>query len=109
MIGGFYKSIMVALMLFSVTGAIMYLGLCLFILKKSGVSISMLVREVLQSCIIAFIALLPVAILKGFRVQSFIAVIAGCLSLLFYYGILYLHDKELQKLVAGFLGQRKSI
>ena len=108
-IGGFLNSILLALMLFAITGAIMYFGFCLFLLKKSGVSMSMLVSRALQMFVIVVISLLPVAILKGFGAQSLIAVIAGCLSLPLYYLILYLRDDELKKLVADFWGRRKSI
>lgn len=106
-IGGLFNSILTALALFSVTGAIIYLGLCLFILKKSGLAVSMLVRDVLHTNGIAIIAILPVVILKGFGTQPVISVIAACLSLLLYYGILYYSDKELQELAEGFVGRRK--
>jgi len=99
LIGGFLNSVMTALMLFSFTGAILYLGLCLLILRKSGSKISILVKDVLQTGIISLIAVLPVVIIKVCDFQPLISVIAACLSLLFFYMLLYFRDEELRKLV----------
>jgi O-antigen/teichoic acid export membrane protein len=103
MIGGFLNSILISLTLFSVAGAVLYLFLCLFLLKKSGLTMAILISGALQMGIIAFIALFPVVILKGIGAQSLTTVIAGCLSVIIYYVILYFRDEELRKLVAGFL------
>jgi len=106
-IGGLLKSVLTALVLFSFTGALLYLGLCLFILKKSGSKMSMLSKDVLQAGIISLIAIFPVVILKVFDSQPLTSVIAACLSLLLFYVILYFRDEELQKLMAGIMTRIK--
>ena len=102
MIGGFLNSITMALILFSITGAIMYCCLCLFLLKKAGTTLKLLTHDILKILLIAFISLLPVVLLEGYGVQPMTATIASCLCILLYYTILYLSDKELQKLMSRF-------
>lgn len=109
-IGGLLNSILISLMLFSITGAIMYFYFCLFILKKAGLTMKMLTNETLRLIAIAIITLLPVIVLKGYGIQSLAVVITGCISALLYYTILYSCDKELQQLIANYIGltaQRK--
>lgn len=104
-IGGLLNSIMISLMLFSLTGAIMYFYFCLFILKKAGLTMKMLTNDTLRLIAIAIITMLPVIVLKGYGVQSLAVVITGCMTALLYYTILYSCDKELQKLIASYMGR----
>lgn len=105
-IGGFMDSIIVALMLFSITGSIMYFFFCIFILRKSGLKMKVLVDDTLRIFTIAFIALLPVVVLKVYGTQSLtVIIIADFLSAVLYYTLLYFLDPELQKLVANYVGR----
>jgi lipopolysaccharide exporter len=102
-IGGILQSIVLSLALFSVSGALLYLGLCILILKKSGTKLSMLSRHIVQTAGIAAIAILPVLIFKISGTGPLFSMGAAILSLLIYYGTLYLRDEELQQLFARFL------
>jgi len=99
MIGGFFNSVKVSLMLFSITGSIIYFCLCLFFLDKAGLTMKVLFRDIYQMILIAFILILPVIVLKNYGVQTWAVVIVGCLCGLIYYAILYYRDKELKKLM----------
>ncbi|HPJ95071.1 MAG TPA: oligosaccharide flippase family protein [Deltaproteobacteria bacterium] len=103
MVGGLLNSILIALMLYSITGSIMYFSICLFILKKSGLNLSMLVKNIFPICIIVFLALLPVVIMRGFGVQPITTVAGGCISMLLYYVVIYFHDRDLRRLVSRIL------
>lgn len=105
MAGGLLNSILIALMLYSITGSIMYFSICIFILKKSGLNLSMLVKDIFPICIIGFLALLPVVIMKGFNTQPLITVLGGLISLFFYYVVIYVRDKDLQYLVGRLFAQ----
>jgi len=107
LIGGFVNNILIALLLFSITGAIIYFGLLVFLLRKACISMSVLFQDSLRMGMIGFIILLPIAILKGFSIQASVIVMTGCLALIIYYIILYFQDKELNKLVSGLIPQRK--
>jgi O-antigen/teichoic acid export membrane protein len=106
-IGGFSNSILLALFLFSISGAILYLILCLVILKKSNVILSMKTKDALRSAIIVIVVLLPVVILKSFGFQSVIIFISACFCLALYYVIIYFHDRQLQELMECFLRRIK--
>lgn len=102
-IGGLLHSILISLMLFSITGAIMYFYFCLFILKKAGLTLKMLTHDTFRLIAMAIITMLPVIVLKGYGVQSSAFVITGCVTALLYYTILYYRDKKLQKLIASYI------
>lgn len=103
MVGGLLNSILIALMLYSITGSIMYFSICLFILKKSGLNLSVLIKDISKICIIGFLALLPVVIMRGFGVQPITTVAGGCISMLLYYVVIYFHDRDLRRLVSRIL------
>lgn len=105
MVGGLLNSILIALMLYSITGSIMYFSICLFILKKSGLNLSVLIKDTSKICIMGFLALLPVVIMKGFNTQPLITVLGGLISLFFYYIVIYVRDKDLQYLVGRLFAQ----
>lgn len=105
MLGGLFNSILIALMLYSITGSIMYFSICILILKKSGVNLSMLIKDVLQICTIGFLALLPVVIMKGINAQPLITVLSGLISLFIYYIVIYVCDRDLQYLVGRLFAQ----
>jgi len=104
-LGGLLNSILIALMLYSITGSVMYFCICIFILKKSGLNLSMLIKDILQICTIGFLALLPVIIMKGFDVHPLITVLGGLVSLFFYYIVTYVRDRDFQYLVGRLFTQ----
>jgi len=104
-IGGLNSSILIALILYAGTGSIMWIGLCVYLLKKTCVPIHVLVPDVLKIMLIALIALLPVAVLKVYAVQNLYVVVAGCLATILYYTVLYFQDKEFQEIVANYFGR----
>lgn len=62
--------------------------------------------DTLKAVVIAFIALLPVAVLKVYDIQPVMIVIAGCLCILLYYITLYFRDEKLKKLVTDIFVRR---
>ena len=103
--GGFTGSILLALLLYAATGTIMWGGLCLYLLNKSGLTVRLWYRDVCKVVINAAISLMPVIFLKFYGTQSLFIVIAGCLSALLYYALIYFHDEELRKLFARWTGR----
>ena len=103
-IGGLMGSVLTALILFSASGTLLYLCLCLIILKKSGVIMSMIAKDTLKISLIIIIALLPVSIFKTIGSQPMIILVTGCLCLPLYYSALCCFDEELQRLLAGLMG-----
>jgi len=104
-IGGLLNSVLIALILFSFTGAILYLGLCMLILKKSGVKKPVLLKDILRSGMICLIVISPVIICIVFSAEPLYSVIAACSSFLLYLVILYFRDNDLQTLLKGFFNK----
>jgi lipopolysaccharide exporter len=104
-IGGLLNSVLIALMLFSFTGAILYLGLCLLILTKSGVKKYVLVKDILGTGMVSFIAIIPVIIFVVFSAKPLYSVIVAGLSFFLYLIILYFRDNDLQTLLRGFFNK----
>lgn len=103
-IGGLTGSILLALLLYAGTGTIMWGGLCLYLLNKTGLTVKLWYCDVCKIVINAAVSLMPVIFLKFYGTQSLFIVVVGCLSALLYYGLLYFHDEELQKLFARWTG-----
>lgn len=101
--GGLANSILMALGLYAGTGAMMWLGLCLYILWKSGLKIRLLAGDILQIILVAIISIVPVLIIKNYYVTSLYIVIAGCVSGLIYYTMIYFKNKEIQLLVKRYV------
>lgn len=104
-IGGFLNSILIALVLFSITGSMLYLYLCLLILQKSGIKLSAIAGDTLKALFIALVALLPVAVLKVYDIQPVLIAITGCLSILLYYITIFFRDETVRKLVTGIFAR----
>lgn len=100
--GGLAQSILITLLLYSGTGTVMWVGICLYLLSKANLPLRLLARDSVRIIFVAVILLLPLAALKGCSVQPNLAVLAGCLSALLYYTILYFRDKNLQTLVTRY-------
>ncbi len=101
LIGGLMNRVVVSLVLFSITGAVLYCLFCLFILNKAGVTTKCVINGSLGPIAIAFAALSPVIIMKICGASPTALVIAGCITAVINYAILFFHDKELKKLLAG--------
>lgn len=91
-IGGLADSIIIALVLYSVTGAIINLFMCLFIISKTGLAIRFLALDIFKICFYICIALLPVIITKVYGVSHINIFISVCLSLIVYYTIVYVRQ-----------------
>jgi len=104
-IGGLTGSILLALLLYAGTGTVMYGRLCLYLLNKSGLTARSWYRDVCKVVINAAVSLMPVIFLKFYGAQSLFIVIAGCLSALLYYALIYFHDEELRKLFMRWIGR----
>ena len=102
--GGLAKSIFVALSLYSGSGMILWILFSVYLLKKVGLTIQMMARDTFEIIIVSLIVLLPLIALKIYSIEPLYTVIAGCLSAILYYTILYFRDKELRKLVDIYAG-----
>ena len=104
-IGGFLNNIFISLALFSFSGVLMYFYLCLYILRKSEVSIGDLTYDLLRIIFIAIVVMSPILILKMYGVRSMFILSIGCVSLLVYYVILFLFDRTLRKLMLNYINK----
>lgn len=104
-IGGLSGSILLALLLYAGSGTIIWCGMCLYLLSKAGLTVGLWYCDVCKVFIYAAISLMPVIFLKFYGTQSLFIVIAGCLSALLYYALIYFHDEELRKLFARWTGR----
>lgn len=104
-LGGLMGSVLVSLALFSVTGAMIYGFLCLFILKEAGLSVAGVFTAVARPVGGAFLAAMPVILLKIAVVSPLLLAAACCVSALAYYAALLYRDDEIGKLLAGRAGE----
>jgi len=101
-IGGFKGSILIALILYAGTGAILWCGFCFYLMYMSGVRLHLLSHDFRKILWMILISLLPVVLLKFLGFQPLITVVAGFFSFLLYYVLLYFQDEEIQKLFAHY-------
>jgi len=103
LIGGFAGSILLSLGLYAGSGTILWIGLCLYLVSKAGLSIRALSGYALKVLTMSMIVLLPVILVKTYFIQPMLVVISGCLATLFYYAIVYYHDESIGELVHGYV------
>ena len=103
--GGLSNSILFALSLYAGTGSIMWICLCVYLLKKANVQIRVLITGGLKPALFALITLSPVVVIKLFGVNDLYVLAAGCLAGILYYIAFYCQDKELQNVVGGYIGK----
>jgi len=105
LIGGLADNILLALLLYSGTGTVMWCGFCLYLLKKAEVMLSNVYRDAIKIVTMVILACLPLVVLKFFAIRPQYVVIACCLSALLYYTLLYFHDDDIRTLLASYMGR----
>ncbi len=102
-IGGLKGSILLALILYTTTGTILWCGFCFYLMYVSGVKLHDLSADCLKLMAMILLSLLPVVPLKFMGLEPIIIFIAGITSILLYYILLYLQDKEIQNLFVRYV------
>lgn len=103
--GGIMGDVVVSLALFSITGALIYGFLCLFILGRSGVGIGTVLSDTLRLVGLASIPLSPVVFLKLFGASPVAVTAACCATAVAYYAMLGFRDREFRLLLGSLAGR----
>ncbi len=96
-IGGIYGDPLVALALFSITGAVFCGIKNLIILKLAGVSVKEEFVQALRFLILAVLAVSPVLLAKILTLNIYILISLSILMAMMYYGIITLNDPSLKQ------------
>lgn len=95
-IGGATNSILVALLLYSSTGTIIWVVLCIYFFRKVGLSIRLLTERARLISIILFVAIAPISIAKIFSMHIILLVVIACLCTFGYYLLFFFYNQDLQ-------------
>ena len=101
-IGGVLGSAILAVILFSVSGVLVYGFACFVFLKLAGVSVLKTLRLITKSLTIAVLFLIPLIIVKILALPVVVVTLLAPLILIAYGLYVLLTDSLLRNLVTGF-------
>ena len=106
LIGGWLGSVYIALLLFAVSGILVYGFLCLKLLKFSGVKKNNIDKIIFSNCLGFLPAGIIILTLKLLNQNSIILVCVSSLILAVYYGYVSVMDKQIKNLVRIILKRK---
>jgi O-antigen/teichoic acid export membrane protein len=98
-IGGVIGSVLVALSLFSATGALIYGLACFIFLKLADLSYAKTAKMISKCFLVSLVFLMPIIIIKYFIESTLIVVISAGLLFLGYYIYFYHKDPQFHDLL----------
>ena len=96
-VGGVYGDPVIALVLFSITGAVFWGLLNLYILKISGVPYKISINHLLESFLVALLAASPLIFVKYLSLSLYILLIVAGAVTLIYYSVVIFRDPVLKR------------
>lgn len=101
-IGGIMGSALLAITLFSVSGALVYGAACAIFLKLAGISLSNTFKMITKSFMFAVPFIIPVILVRYYTHSPYIVIISAALAFIGYYLYVYFKDPQLRNLVRMF-------
>jgi len=101
-IGGVMGSVLVAIALFSVSGAITYGLACFIFLKLAGVSPANTIKIIIRRFWLAAIFVMPIVAVQYYVSSPSIVVLSAVLIFLGYYIFIYFKDPQIISLIRNF-------
>jgi O-antigen/teichoic acid export membrane protein len=99
LIGGLIGSVLVALSLFSASGALIYGLACFIFLKLAGLSYANTAKMILKCFLVSLVFLIPIIIIKYSFQSTLVVVISAAIIFFGYYFYIYQKDPQFYLLV----------
>ena len=108
LIGGFLGNIILALVLFSISGTCLWVGLCIYLLFKTGVKVKHVINYLISQFLLSGLFILPVFFIKYvFGASSLLILSVGSIAGILFYLNFFLREEKIRKLAVNFIFKRK--